>query len=227
MTSLILIKKVFMYQSLIKPSVAVPFPAFLGQRIYMEKFHKEEGLPTHMRHWQPTVDAMLTEVDTDNPIYLMVDQGIVQAGVSHRRPGKHIDGYWHHSIRAHGSTGGGHCSTPEDQKSNSSGHGPRPHMAGRYGNDDWSKATLEHPEAIILASDIVGCKAFLGEWHYPMGHGGNCADMDTSGMQELILEAGRAYIGSVGMVHESIPQTRNIKRTLVRLNVADWEPKFQ
>lgn len=72
----------------------VPFPEFTTERIYMRAFTKTEGLPPDLSRWQPTIEAMLDGVDVDEPIYLMVDQTRVHSGVTQRRPGLHVDGYW-------------------------------------------------------------------------------------------------------------------------------------
>src|SRR5206468_2322799 len=109
----------------------VSFPAFRGERHYMIPFNQRDALPPHLRHWQPTVDAMLVGVRTDGPVYLMVDQSRVGAGVSHRRPGLHVDGNWIAEIGQHGGPGPGHR-----------------HTNGVYA-----------PEAVILASDVEGCRA--------------------------------------------------------------------
>jgi hypothetical protein len=80
---------------------AVPFPAFTGERVYMREFTKAAGLPPDLLRWQDTVDAMLDGVDTRCPIFLMVDQAPVKAATTQRRPGLHVDGYWHPSIQGH------------------------------------------------------------------------------------------------------------------------------
>jgi hypothetical protein len=67
----------------------VHFPLFANEQHYMVEFFQAEGLPTHLSHWQPTVDAMLTGIDTCAPIYFMADQKFVKAGTAHRRPGLH------------------------------------------------------------------------------------------------------------------------------------------
>lgn len=64
------------YQSIVRSGLSVTFPAFMAERVYMEEFTKQDGLPEHLSRWQNTVDTMLTGVDTDGPIYLMVDQAV-------------------------------------------------------------------------------------------------------------------------------------------------------
>lgn len=205
---------------------AVPFPQVGLERVYMQPFFKKEGLPKQYQHWQPTIDAMLEGVDTEAPIYLMVDRGHVKAGTPHRRPGVHIDGYWnpgksehgHNGVSAHGSGGGhrgnGHRSTPQDDR-----HGGSKHMAG-----GWVGATYEAHEGILLASDIQACRAFIGEYREPPKDGGDCSHVDTSSLIVVPFEAGKVYAGNVTMLHESLPVQQDCVRTVVRLNVPHWSP---
>ncbi len=72
----------------------VEFPENTGERIYMMPFTLESGLPEHVARWQGTIDSMIADIDTDETMYLMVDQGLIKSGDSHRRGGAHIDGNW-------------------------------------------------------------------------------------------------------------------------------------
>ncbi len=75
----------------------VAFPAFTGERVYMQPFLKvgdEILLPSNLVRWVPTVAAMLKGIETKARMFLMVDQAEVKPGKSHRRPGPHIDGNW-------------------------------------------------------------------------------------------------------------------------------------
>lgn len=182
----------------------VEFPEFLGERIYMREFRLETGLPADLKRWQPTVDQMLVGVDTDEPIYLMVDQGMVKANTSHRRPGAHIDGYWIAAKQRHGG-GGGH--------------------AGRWDRPSWNSCDFDKAEGLILASDFCACRALVGEFEGSPGEGGDCSMLDLSQLAEVKLLAGIAYAGNVTMVHESLPVACDTARTLVRLSVPGWEPR--
>jgi hypothetical protein len=89
-------------QSIVEQRNTVTFPAFIGERVYMQPFLKKDGLPEALRQrWQATIDAMLEGVETDKPIYLMIDQQRVTVGSYHRRPGLHIDGYWNPGVGHH------------------------------------------------------------------------------------------------------------------------------
>jgi hypothetical protein len=193
-------------KSIIEQRGPVMFPQFTGERIYMRAFTQRDGLPFDLARWQPTVDAMLDGIDTDGPIYLMVDQGLVRAGVAQRRPGVHIDGYWLPAIQAHG--GGKHVGAWDNGSE------------GRWKRTD----TYEAPEAIILASSVTAARAFAGEFNGAPGEGGDCSHIDTAGLQEVILQAGCVYTGNVAMLHESLPVSAACLRTVVRLNVPGWSP---
>jgi hypothetical protein len=193
------------HQSIIQKRNQVPFPAFMAERVYMKEFTKSKGLPSELSRWQPTVDAMLEGVDTDGPIYIMIDQGVISAGESHRRPGMHLDGYWCPASQSHG--------------------GGRHFTQGSWRAGSWDTLDFSEPEAIILASDVQACKAVAGEWEGICLEGGDCKHIDTSSMQEIMLEAGAAYAGNVTMLHESIALKQDTMRSLVRLNVPGWSPK--
>lgn len=186
---------------------SVDFPAFAGERIYMQEFKKQTGLPSHMRRWQMTVDAMLDGIETDGPIYLMVDQGIVEAGKTHRRGGVHIDGYWQPEIQAHG----GIPYTPP-------GHHPQPPSQPRHIHAGTAA------EALIIASSVTGCRAFNGDWSGEIGEDGDCSQVNISRLQPVDMLAGRVFAGDVFMLHESLPIPFDCLRTVVRLNVPGWKP---
>lgn len=181
-------------ESKIKVGEKVTFPEFIGERVYMKEFRKDEGLPFELARWQPTVDAMLQGVDVSGPIFLMIDQSVVIAGKTQRRPGLHVDGYWIPSLNDHGSRPPGHLHNGEYQD----------------------------PEGIILASDISACRAMIGEFDGIPQEGGDCSMIQTNGLKEVILSANVAYHGNVTLLHESLPVAADCQRTLVRLNVPGY-----
>lgn len=201
----------------------VSFPAFTGERIYMREFYRHSGLSDDLRRWQSTVDAMLDGVDADGPIYLMIDQDHVKAGSTHRRGGLHVDGYWQPSIQMHGVVPRpSHIHSPPKPKEPIGPrhwHTPRDIPTGpRHGH---ARGAME---SIILASDVIGCRAFDGEWNGDIGADGDCAHIDTSGLLAVDMMAGTAYAGDVFMLHESLPIQRDCMRTVVRLNIPGWQP---
>lgn len=217
----------------------VPFPAHLNERVYMQEFRKADGLPAHLRRWQPTVDAMLDGVDTDGPIFLMVDQGLVRAGATQRRGGLHIDGHWIPAMRTHGGFGGhgmpsrdpGSHRNPDDDAPKTTVkriRKPKPVITDEQPDADKPQthydvefAPLHADEGLILASNVTGCRGFIGEFE-GIGSGGDCSHVDFRALRSVDFQAGHAYAGNVTMLHESLPVPADSLRTLVRLNVPGW-----
>ena len=181
----------------------VNFPEFTGERVYMKEFYKEKGLPSELSRWQNTVDSMLEGVETDGPIYLMIDQGVVKGGTSHRRSGLHVDGYWIPGVMAHG--GGKHI--------------------GSWKTGGWVNCNFKDKEALILASSLTAARGYQGIWEGSCGEGGDCSHINTSNLKEVVMHAGNIYAGNVAMLHESLPVAEDCIRTLVRLNVPGWSPE--
>lgn len=177
----------------------IPFPEMRGERIYMREVFKHEQLPADIARWQPTFDALTADLDFDGPAYLMVDQAFVLAGEPHRRPGVHVDGNW---IAAKGRHGGGHL-----------------HLGGHHHGRHEFPRPKYNPEALILASDVQACRAYLGDYDGIVGEGGDCAHLDLSHLTAIDMEAHIGYIGQVSLLHESLPVPHNTFRTLVRLNI--------
>ena len=194
-----------MYQSKCVSAGPVSFPEFAGERVYMRQFTKASGLPQDLSRWQRTVDAMLDGVDAPGEIFIMIDQGLVQAGNTHRRGGPHIDGYWHADLKAHG--GGGR------------------HMGNWKIGPSWITVDLDRPEAIILASDVAASRGWTGEYT-GVGEGGAVQYDSIAHLSSFELGANCTHIGNVGFVHESTPVRETTPRTLVRLSVKDWEPTW-
>lgn len=190
-----------MFRSEVTELNKIPFPSFCEEKAYMVPFFKNKKLPSELKRWQPTIDAMLDNIDHDGEMFLMIDQDNVSKGVSHRREGKHIDGYWIKDLKCHG--GGGHIGSWD------SGGG-------------WSNCDFKEHEAILLASDIYGCDAYTGKFDGKVSDGGDCENIDISMMDKVKLSPNKAYIGNVTMIHESVPVIDDCERSLVRINI----PKY-
>jgi hypothetical protein len=192
----------------------VPFPEHTGERIYMVPFTKKAGVPAFMSRWQRTVDAMLDGVDAPGEIFIMVDQKIVRANSTHRRPGMHIDGWWIPSGKPHP---GLDLKVLSDAGIHGTGRHVTQSLAGHGHRIDKGEGWPD--EALFLASDVVGCRALVGLFEGEPGKGGDCTHLDLSGGKEVVFEANRAYSGNVTMLHESMVLPADSLRTVVRLNV--------
>lgn len=234
------------YKSIVQPRGSVrDWPEFQGDRIYMLPFFKAQGLPSYAIRWQGVVSEMLDGIETDLPIYLMVDQSPVAAGKFHRRPGVHIDGYWGgkwQHVSAHGPTNGG---IPPHHKPSGghsyvppvpSHHRPAPHHSytppsnphapSRHSASgaDWATSSFDEAEAIILASNVSACRSYAGTFQGPIGDMGDCAEIDLANMQVQDMASDMVYAGNVTMLHETMPCVSDCLRTVVRLNVPGWAP---
>lgn len=205
----------------------VVFPEFNAERHYMIPFFKKEGLPKHLQHWQNTVDAMLEGVETDDLIFFMADQGKVKKKTPHRRPGAHIDNYWVPSTGHRG--GGGHLNPCLPGMGGGMHRGGGGHLGMRSRKDrhsGWCSSFDMPKQAIILASDVQGCKGYVGEWNGVVEDHGDCSHIDTSKLTEHFLKPHQVYLGDTSQfIHESVPVEYNCMRTLVRLNVNGWVPQ--
>lgn len=185
------------YQSKAYCGEKVNFPKFDAEKIYMLPFQKKRGLPSNLKHWQETVDQMLSGIESAGVIYLMIDQAFVKANDFHRRKGLHIDGYWCGPNTGH--TG---------------------HRGSRYDTQmSWVNASFQESEALVLASNISAACGYVGEFEGVIGDKGSCEHLDTSHLEQITLDANRAYIGNVTFLHESLPVPQDCFRTVVRLNV--------
>lgn len=201
---------------------SVNMPAWQGERHYMVPFSLKTGLPKTMRRYQQVVDQMMEGVivAASQECYVMVDESVVLPVSYHRRPGLHIDGYWNPGVGHHGGI-------------SAHGHGPGPGprwnaipvtvQAGHRGHK--GVTPLRAAEGLLLASNFTACRAFVGQYERDFKkdwRGGDCSDLDVSVLDEVFLEAGRAYHMDVMTLHESLPVPVKVQRSVIRINVPNW-----
>jgi hypothetical protein len=208
-----------MNTSQIQESKSVAFPAFTGERVHMQKFTKNAGLPSYLERWQSTVDAMLNGVEANGNIFIMIHQGQIIKNTHHRRGGIHIDGNWIEGLSAHDgepthsglSAHGNPTPTPGHRMGLSSGWGPP---------DRW-KEVSSNPQTLILASDVQACIAFTGEYESAEFNGGDCSYVNPRSLNSFGLKKNVVYVGDTLTLHESLPLEYSCQRTVVRLNVVN------
>jgi hypothetical protein len=79
-------------------------------------------------------------------------------------------------------------------------------------------------QGIILASDVLGCVGYAGNYNSQIADGGS-VELKTDHLEQVQFTPGQVWAGNVFMLHESIPVAQTGLRTIVRLNVEGWEPK--
>lgn len=142
--------------SYIEERSKIIFPENTGERVYMLEFYKANGLPANLSRWQAAVDQMLDGVETDGPIYLMIDQGFVKAGEIQRKGGVHIDGYWQPSLSTHGTSSNSHNHDPMPSSHSHSpptpSHGHTPEMPSSHSHSPTYDSHHHNPLPTIPSS---------------------------------------------------------------------------
>lgn len=198
----------------------VDFPEWRGERHYMLPFTLRSGLPKEARRYQNVVDQMMgsIQVDRDQECYFMVDEKDVVPGQTHRRPGLHVEGYWIQDIRCHG---GGGTHSPLGYHAPTPGHSPSPPQEPEKKEKKEKKKVQSMFEAVLLASSHTAARALIGDYTRDFvadWRGGDCAELDTTGLDEMILQGGLSYNMDVFTLHESLPVQAQMKRTVIRIN---------
>jgi hypothetical protein len=137
---------------------------------------------------------------TGGTAYMTVDEKIVTAGMSQRRPKPHVDGVFmpnrpHRNGVSMGDWGGGGGGW--NHSCNDIGAGPVRRMP------------------VIVAASAVGCRVWRGLFDSEPSADGDLSHLDLDAGE--IVPAGVGYLLSPDCVHESMIQTRQTKRTFLRI----------
>jgi hypothetical protein len=206
------------FASLVCRVGSVQLPDFSGVRILIMPYKLEdpEGtLPDFLAHWRPTVKALgALATTTKGTAYLTIDEAIVEAGETHRRPGMHVDGVGPDGISGAIWGGGAIWSSSPSPKPPKPKKGPKQ----RYGMG-----------GMLLASSHLGCRAWDQDFIGLPGPDGDCSHL--SGQcdpdREILMRAGEAYwCGHLG-VHEAIPMKERTARQLIRISMPSKFPWYE
>lgn len=174
--------------------VALPYD---GRQLYMHSFdlrapRMAEGYEDYMT---PVLLLCRAAGAMRGIAHMTVDEKIVDAGMSQRRPGPHVDG----------------CFEPAAMLW---GHPPGPtwlHKCNNVALPDYQRMQ------VIVAASVEGCKAWRGQFY---GEPTDCGDLshiqDQLGSGD-VLEAGVGYLLSRDCVHESMVFDRPTARTFLRI----------
>lgn len=183
----------------------VSFPEFAGDQLYMHEFQfSAPRLPNGLEHWYGAFKIMLSLSGvTRGAGYLTIDQSSLSPGDTHRRPGRHVDGNYLFDWEKGGGWLTGHAGRVLS---------PEKHQA-QYCSEDGG---------LIIASDFSACRAWNGVYEREPRQGGDCSHIDTSKMDEFMLEPNTVYLGNHA-IHESMPVPRNVDRSLIRITLPHGE----
>lgn len=179
----------------------MPFPEWTGERIMMMPVRLGDctGVP---ERYTPLVSELYGMVEQrfikDQCIgYLTIDEQDLPAGKTLRRPGLHVDGYYHGNA---GAWGGG----PD-----------RPGGSwGSVGN------------GMLTVSSTAHCRGYLGMVYGKPGDEGE-ADHLVLPNEGTLFDAGDVYWVDGACIHESLPVDEPTKRQFIRLSMPNNGPWFE
>jgi hypothetical protein len=174
------------------PLVDVSLP-FLGRQVYMHEFDMEkcdvpEGYEEPVRS---LLDACGRRSGT---AFLTIDEKVVRAGETQRKPGPHVDGFFQKQAMRWGHGGGWN---------HSCNILPAPRME------------------VIVASSFAACRAWDGEFE---GEPTLCGDLSHLDLPDgELLKPNVGYLLSPDCIHESLPMERDTERTFMRIALPPLE----
>lgn len=173
---------------------------YAGRQLYMHSFDaRRPTMPAGFEDYMHPVLKLLNAaafagVFTDGTVHMTVDEKIVAAGMSQRRPGPHVDGRFSREAMRWGHDG------------------PGPQWLHNC-NDITGAPVGRMP--IIVAASVPGCRAWEGVFDATPADDGDLSHLSLG--EGVVLPAGVAYWLSPDCVHESMRFDRDTPRTFLRL----------
>lgn len=156
----------------------------------MEKTFEDEGFADYLTVVSDILDRANAH---DRLIHMTIDEKIVTAGNSQRRPRAHVDG----------------CFIPELNRWG----GPGPGSWYHYTPEGKPVSRM----SIIVAASVPGCMIYDGIFFGDPSSGGDVEHMRDQLPDGVLGEANHAYYLSPDNVHESMPMEKEARRTFLRL----------
>lgn len=183
--------------------VELEFPEFSNTRIMMMPFAIGSTQFKLAPQYQDFLEALTAQIDPEflgQIGYLTIDEKIVYAGETLRRPGLHVDGVYNGSA---GGWGGG---------------GP------------WGGGGKKNPNdgnGMILVSSTPHCRFYTGIFDGEIGNDGECDQIDVSAAKIATIEPNVPYWCNPLCIHESLPVPRDMPRQFVRISLPSVAPWFE
>lgn len=184
-----------MLNSYYTPLSKVQLP-FKGRRHYMHTFDVEN--PTMLEGYEdylPIVQTLLNDAGVKTGLaHMTVDEKIVKAGMSQRRPKPHVDGCFVPQALSWSHPSPGWLHTCNDI-----GRGPIQRMA------------------VIVAASEIGCRVWQGVFEGEPTDKGDLTHISDQLGEGEILPAHQGYLLSPDCVHESMVMEKETARTFLRI----------
>jgi hypothetical protein len=182
-----------MLNSNYRPLCAVALP-YDGRQMYMHTLDfATPSMPAGYEDYLGIVTALCESAGAARGIvHVTVDEKVVAARMSQRRPKPHVDGCFIPDRGVWGHDGGGWA-----------------HTCNNIPLGEFKRMP------VIVASSAPGCRAWRGEFDGQPANDGDLSHL-TLGEGE-VLPAGVGYLLSADCVHESMIQERDVQRTFLRI----------
>jgi hypothetical protein len=165
---------------------------FMGRRKYMHTFDLADPvMPEGFGDYLGPVMSLCAKAGAVRGLaHMTVDEKIVRAGMSQRRPKPHVDG----------------CFMPA---ASSWGHGGWAHGCNNIPVGEFRRMP------VIVASSAVGCRAWRGTFDAVPKSDGDLSHLELGDGEILPAEFG--YLLSPDCVHESMIQSVDVARSFLRI----------
>lgn len=179
------------------PLVSVVLPPYQGRQMRYHTFDlsNPQMPPGYEDFLEPVIALIAAAGAHKGEAHLTVDEKIIKAGNSQRRPKPHVDGCFRVTPQgAHWGGGGGWL---------------------HYCNDVGATQVGRMP--VIVAASVPGCRAWQGTFLGRPGADGDLSHIaDQLGAGE-VLPANVGYLLSPDCVHESMTFDQDTERTFIRI----------
>lgn len=176
----------------------VLLPTYSGRQMRCHAFDlANPSMPEGFEDYMRPVSALMSAAGAaSGEAYLTVDEKIVEAGMSQRKPRPHVDGCFR-NIGGKMNWGGG-------------GSGWL-----HYCNDVGASSIGRM--AVIVAASVAGCRAWKGVFSGRPGADGDLSHIAGQLGEGEVLPANTGYLLSPDCVHESMRFERDTTRTFIRI----------
>jgi hypothetical protein len=170
---------------------------FQGRQKYMHTF--DLANPKMAEGFEDYLEAVVTLCRTAGAgsglAHMTVDEKIVKAGMSQRRPKPHVDG----------------CFIPKLMDWSHGGGGGWNHYCNNIGEGEIKRMP------VIVAASAIGCKAWEGQFNAQPKNDGDLSHILDQLGEGQILPANTGYLLSADCVHESMILDHDTQRTFLRI----------
>lgn len=177
-----------------KPLCKVSLP-YQGRQKYMHNFDIASPIMAkgYEDYLEPVMQLCRAAGAVSGLAHMTVDEKIIQAGMSQRRPKPHVDG----------------CFMPKMMSWGHGGSGGWAHSCNNISLDKFRRMP------IIVAASVVGCRAWRGVFEGEPTSVGDCSHIRL-GVGD-VFPANVGYLLSPDCIHESMIQEKTVARTFLRI----------